>query len=173
MKYLIGAVFIILFANPGFAQAPASDRLQPSCGNRKIQFEVQTSNTRPDTNIEPGKAQVYVVEISEKAFSWDTRKITIRVGVDGEWVGAVKGNRVYLSLSVEPGEHHICAERQSFQKSMTQEAGFSSFTAEPGKRYYFRIRFAEHSGVDLERIDQDEGQFLLSSCRIATARRKK
>jgi hypothetical protein len=68
-----------------------------------------------------------------------------------------------MAVAVSPGEHHLCPERQSVQASMEREAGFTSFTAEANKRYYFRAQFAEHSGVNLERINEDEGRFLLSS----------
>jgi hypothetical protein len=36
--------------------------------------------------------------VAEPAFPFDTRKITIRIGLDGEWVGAVKGTHTYTVL---------------------------------------------------------------------------
>ncbi len=173
MKYLVCAVLVVLFVSPIFAQTPPPDRLQPSCGKKDIQFEVQIAKTRTDTNVAPDKAQVYVVETSERAFLTDMRKITIRIGLDGEWVGAVKGNHTYISFPVTSGEHHLCAERQSVQASMARQAGFTSFTAQPGKRFYLRAQFTEHSGVNLEPIDRDEGQFLILSSRLAIPRPKK
>ena len=157
---------LVLFTTSTFAQNE-NDRLQPSCGDRKSQFDVQTTKARAGTNVEPGKSQVYVVELAERAFLFDPRKITIRIGLDGEWVGAVKGTHTYMAVAVNPGEHHVCAERQSVQGSMEREAGFISFTAEPDKRYYFRARFTEHSGVNLEQINEDEGRFLVSSSQMA------
>jgi len=72
-----------------------------------------------------------------------------------------------MAVVVTPGEHHVCAERQSVQASMEREAGFISLTAEPHKRYYFRAQFKEHSGVKLDQINEDEGRFLISSSRHA------
>lgn len=37
---------------------------------------------------------------------------TVKVGVDGAWVGAMHGNS-YIFFSVSPGEHHACVNRQS------------------------------------------------------------
>jgi hypothetical protein len=166
MKAAITLALSMLIAGTAFAQKQ-NDRLQPSCGERKIQFDVHTAKGESDTNVEPGKSQVYLLEVAERAFLFDTRKITTRIGLDGEWVGAVKATHTYMAIAVSPGEHHLCAERQSVQASMEREAGFISFTAEANKRYYFRAQFAEHSGVNLERINEDEGRFLLSSSRLA------
>ena len=91
---------------------------------------------------------------------------TYRIGLDGKWVGAVKGTHTYMEAAVTPGEHHVCAERQSVQASMEREAGFISFTAERDKRYYFRARFTEDSGVKLDRINDDDGRLLISSSRL-------
>jgi plastocyanin len=162
----------MLIAGTAFAQKQ-NDRLQPSCGERKIQFDVHTTKGGTDTNVETDKSQVYVLEVAERAFLFDPRKIAIRIGLDGEWVGAVKGTHTYMAVAVSPGEHHLCAERQSVQASMEREAGFISFTAEANKRYYFRARFAEHSGVNLEGINEDEGRFLISSSRLAISSPKK
>lgn len=155
---------LMFFTAATYAQ---HERLQPSCGERKSQFDVHT--TKAGTNVEPGKSQLYVVELAERAFLFDPRKITIRIGIDGEWVGAVKGTHTYMAVAVSPGEHHICAERQSVQGSMEREAGFINFTAEPDKRYYFRARFTEHSGVNLEQINEDEGRFLISSYQMTVS----
>jgi plastocyanin len=166
MKAAITVALSVLITAAGFAQQQ-NDRLQPSCGERKAKFEVHTANAGSEAHLEPGRSLVYIVEVAERAFLFDPRKITIRIGLDGEWVGAVKGTHTYMAVAVNPGEHHVCAERQSVQPSLEREAGFISFTAEPDKRYYFRARFAEHSGVKLDRINEDEGQVLISSSRLA------
>lgn len=166
MKAAITVALWLLIAGPAFAQK-LNDRLQSSCGERKIKFKVHTTKSGTDTNVEIGKSQVYVLEVAERAFLFDTRKITIRIGLDGEWAGAMKGTHTYMAVAISPGEHHLCAERQSVQATMEREAGFVSFTAEANKRYYFRAQFAEHSGVNLERLNEDEAQFLLLSSRLA------
>jgi len=164
MKAAITLTLSVLITATASAQKEDA-RLQPSCGERRIHLDVNVTKAGTDTNVEAGKSQVYVVEVAEPAFLFDPRKITIRIGLDGEWVGAVKGTHTYIAVAVTPGEHHVCAERQSVQASLEREAGFISFSAEPDKRYYFRARFTEHSGVNLERINEDEGRFIISSSR--------
>lgn len=164
MKAAITFALSILITTAALAQKE-NGRLQPSCGERKIHLDVNTTKAGTDTNVKAGKAQLYVVEIAEPAFLFDLRKITVRIALDGEWVGAVKGTNTYMVDAVTPGEHNVCAERQSVQASMEQEAGFISFTAEPDKNYYFRARFTEHSGVTLDRINEDQARSLISSSR--------
>jgi hypothetical protein len=48
------------------------------------------------------------------------------MGLDGEWVGATQRNS-YFSLSVDPGEHHVCATEGG------QLFAFAHFTAEAEK----------------------------------------
>jgi len=168
MKPAIVLALLIVMTATAVAQKD-NDRLQPSCGQREIKLDVHTTKPATDMNVEVGKSQVYVVEIAERAFPFDPRKITIRIGLDGEWVGAVKGTHTYMEVAVTSGEHHICAERQSVQASLEREAGFISFTAEADKRYYFRARFTEHSGVKLDRINDNEGRLLISSSRLTTS----
>lgn len=170
MKAAIVLALSLVTAASALAQ---NNRLQPSCGGRKVQFDVKATKPGTDTNLEPGKSEFYVLEVAERAFLFDPRKITIRIGLDGEWVGAVKGTHTYMAVAVSPGEYHLCAERQSVQRSLESEAGFISFTVEPNKRYYFRARFTEHSGVSLEQINEDEGRFLKSSSRLVIATPKK
>jgi hypothetical protein len=170
MKAAIILALSILDTALAFAQ---NDRLQPSCGDRRVQFAVKIAKPGPDMSLEVGKSEVYVVEVAERAFLFDPRKITIRIGLDGEWAGAVRGTHTYMAIVVTPGAHQVCAERQSIQGSMEREAGVVSFTAEPNKCYYFRAQFAEHSGVSLGPISQDEGRLLVSSSRLAIATPKK
>jgi len=166
MKAPITLALSVLLTATALAQKENA-RLQPSCGERKIHLDVKVEKAGADTSVEAGKPQLYVIEIAEPAFLFDPRKITIRIGLDGEWVGAVKGTNTYMAVVVTPGEHHVCAERQSVQASMEREAGFIRLTAEPHKRYYFRAQFKEHSGVKLDQINEDEGRFLISSSRHA------
>jgi hypothetical protein len=168
MKTALILLLSLVSTGPVFAQQQ-NNRLQPSCGDRRVRFDVRTTKSGTDTNLEPGKSEVYMVEVATPAFPFDRRKITIRIGLDGEWVGAVKGTNTYMPIAVTPGKHHMCAERQSVQASLERAAGFTTFVAEPNKRYYFRARFTEHSGVTLDSISEDEGRLLVSSSGRAIA----
>ena len=51
----------------------------------------------------------------------------MKLAVDGAWVGANHGNS-YFSVSVEPGEHHVCVTLQS--SLVAQRVELAHFTAE-------------------------------------------
>jgi hypothetical protein len=84
-------------------------------------------------------------------------------------MGATRANS-YIAFSVDPGEHHLCTNWQSHLKRLSQEAAFAGFTAEAGKTYYFRARIGYESDgnatsmtLDLDRVNADEGQYLVAS----------
>jgi hypothetical protein len=160
---------VLLFVSSATAQEHKANRIQPSCGPGEIQFEVRTSKGRTDSDIEAGKARVYIVEVFAK-YPFEFHRPILRIGLNGTWVGATRGNS-YFDFSVGPGEHHLCVQWQS--RSLWREAAFASFTAETGKKYYFRARITHHVGLDLEKVDRDEGQFLVSSSVLSISRLKK
>ncbi len=82
-----------------------------------------------------GKALVYFIHDSGGAPSIGYP--TTKMGVDGAWVGA-NHNDSYFYISVNPGEHHVCAGLPtSLYEDRTELAHFS---AEAGKVYYYRTR---------------------------------
>ncbi len=94
---------------------------------------------------------------------------TIRIGLDGAWMGATRANS-YIAFSVDPGEHHLCTNWQSHFKRLSREAAFTGFTAEAGKTYYFRARIgyetvgaATTMTLDLDPVNADEGKYLVAS----------
>jgi hypothetical protein len=182
---------VVLFcAGVAIAQNPASaSRFRAACGNSSVQFEVKNEKKeRPEKADKADKsdngadadssARLYVVEnLRAGCFLCDT---TTRIGLDGNWVGATKGNS-YFSVSVEPGEHHLCADLQSVTSS-PDSTGLAGFTAEAGKSYYFRAKLTDRNNsgkggvqwaLDLEPIDSDEGPFLVGSFEVSSARPKR
>jgi hypothetical protein len=150
-----------------------------------VRFDVEKVSSPPIVPAGPGKALLYVSEIFKKApGEWGDP--TLRIGVDGNWVGAVKGNS-YFSFSVEPGEHHLCLKWQSHFKKLSREAAFTVLTAEAGKEYYFRARVSYDLGPDygrnssnvtgmsiaLDPISSDEGQYLVASNPMSVPHLKK
>jgi hypothetical protein len=90
------------------------------------------------------------------------------IGIDGSWVGAYKYNS-YLSMSVDPGEHHVCANVQTAFAAASVTV-LAHFTAEPGKVYYFRTRFlggiistsqGQAPYLGLDQPDSDEAKYLI------------
>ncbi len=173
-------IISILFATSAFAQDPvALASVEAACGPKEAQFDTETVENRPLAQPEAGKSLVYVVEVFDKVVGQLSHP-TLRVGLDGKWAGADKGNS-YVSLSVDPGEHHLCARWQSHWKRFSNEAAFAGFAAEPGKVYYFRARITELGGsggasnfaLDLEALNPDEGKYLVASSVLSIAHAKK
>lgn len=156
------SLFILLAAMslPSTAQT-ASVIYQKACGPKNAAFDVRQVKEQPLGAPGPGKAIVYFVQ---DTFGW--RYIT-RVGLDGNWVGAIK-NSSYLSAAVAPGEHRACVNWQNVKNSRPQ---FVEFTAEAGKTYYYLVRsFNTRSGVgagtdvlEFGQADHDEALFLIAS----------
>ena len=114
-----------------------------------------------------GLAQVFFIQ--DDSTGGDNQHYTIRIGVDGKWVGAYKRN-AHFSIWVDPGEHHVCANVQS-KLSKGHIFTFAHFTAEPAGTYYFRTQFLAglntlypiYPSLQLDQPDSDEAKYLIAS----------
>ncbi len=103
---------------------------------------------------------------------------TMRVGLDGAWIGANKG-KSYFFFSVDPGDHQVCTNWQSgtFKKTAKRIGSAITLKAEAGKVYYLRTQVYERSeqdrNVKLEPVESAEGQFLISASSFSTYHPKK
>jgi len=164
--------------------APAPSRAQdaPGCGPESIKFNVKTARQRPAMPAaDSSKALVFFLQDDVK---FDSRpRPTTEFGVDGNWVGATQSNS-YFFVSVDPGEHHLCAHwqnRVTIGPVPLRPTAALHFTAEPGKAYYFRAKDFGRTGVStspiaevtLEAMDSDEAQVLMSSFEYSTSAPKK
>jgi hypothetical protein len=178
------AFVVIFLASSAFAQNP--DRLphtQSACGPLNAEFQIKMDSSQtPDFQPEVGKALVYVAEDQKFHAAKD---VTARVGLDGAWVGATRGDS-YVFFSVDPGEHHLCADWRSTLLSNGRLVSLFGFTAEPGKVYYFRVRTTggpssmldrsaldESALLDLDLINSDEGKLLVSTSPYSASHPKK
>jgi hypothetical protein len=173
------AITLVLFlAACAFAQDTTIPDHQSACGPLDVRFDAQASAGQPATHPEAGKALVYVAEDFSKA-PGELGNPTLRVGMDGAWLGATRTSS-YLSFTVEPGEHHLCTSWQSRLQRLSKLAAFAGFTAQPGKVYYFRerITYSSYGGgsatmnLDLEPVNPDEGQYLVASYKPSASRPK-
>lgn len=160
---------ILVGVLPAMAQQDdaAAARTAAGCGLSTEMFNVQTTDQQhPVGQAEPGKALVYF-------FVDFVTAPTMRVGVDGTWVGANNG-KSYFFFPVAPGEHNICAEWQSgtFKKSSERVGEAMHLTAEAGKTYYLRLNFS-YQRMHLELSDEAEGHFLIGSSLFAKSQPKK
>jgi uncharacterized protein DUF2846 len=172
------ASVVMFLASSAFAQNPALvPHAQPACGAANVEFQTKPdASQRPDPQLEAGKALIYVMEDQKFKF---VRDITVRIGLDGAWVGATRGSS-YLFFSVEPGEHHLCADWMSnFAGRLVSLFGL---TAEAGKVYYFRARTMaspinssndKTALIDLDLVNSDEGKLLVASSPLSVSHPKK
>src|ERR1039458_9937392 len=171
------ALVAFLFAASAFAQTPPA--IAPAaCGPAKASFYVALENTK-STPAQPdaGKAEVYFIQ--DDGPMGNHQHITLRIGLDGAWAGAYKQNS-YFSVSVEPGEHHLCANAQSFG-SPRKFVALAHFMAVPGKVYYFRTQlfaglttlYPTPPHLDFDPIDSDEGKYLITSFPLSVSYPKK
>ncbi len=159
------AVLALFLAIPVFAQNPSAN-LAPSCGPRNVTFSVNVDAAKQTpAQSEHGKALVYFFQ--HDGPGGDHQHYTIKIGMDGAWVGAYKHNS-YFAVSVGPGEHHVCANVQS-KSAAGHNVALAHFTAEPGKVYYFRTQFLAglttqypvHPYLSLDRPDSDQAKYMI------------
>jgi Protein of unknown function (DUF2846) len=175
MKATLVILLFALFAATALAQNTPT-AVAPGCGTASAKFNVKTDKSQhPLAQPETGKAVVYFLE-DDNSFE-SSPKPTTRLAVDGSWVGANHGDS-YFYISVDPGEHHLCASWQSFVGfGMHETSAAAHFTAEAGQSYYFRVRntwLREHgvTRVELLPVDSDEGQLLASRFAFSSSQPK-
>jgi hypothetical protein len=147
----------------------------PACGPTETSFKVKLDKGKHvSAQPDPGKARVYFIHeaglpFTNVVFAYPTSKF----GMDGAWVGADHGNS-WFSISVDPGEHHLCAALQS--SFVDDRLELSHFTAEAGRVYFYRTRLVLSGSVELlelEPIDSDEGKYLVALYPLSVSTPKK
>ncbi len=166
---IIGLVMLFAVPASAFAQVPPAVGTA-ACGSEKVSVNVKADESQHAlAQPDPGKALVYFIQ--EKGS--DAFAVTTKIGIDGAWVGANK-NSSYFAVSVEPGEHHVCANVQSFRGHLV---GLVHFTAEAGKVYYFDARVVYGEGSDLYfflgPVDSDQARYLIDSLALSVSNPKK
>ncbi len=162
-KYLVWYLF---FATTALAQTPA-----PACGPESTKFSVKLDNTQHQIP-QPENGKAILVFIDDPGRYFAIVSPTIKIGMDGGWVGA-NHNASFFTVSAEPGEHHLCASLPLFKSSLKQ---FVHLNAEAGKIYYFRTlaMYTQYSWwLFLEPVDSDEAQHLLAHSSLSRATEKK
>jgi hypothetical protein len=166
------ALAVIFFAVSAIAQdQSAALAAEAACGPHSVEFRIKTENSQhPVVQPDPGKALVYV--ILDQKFQ-TVRAVTARIGIDGVWVGANRGNS-YLFFSTAPGDHHLCTDWISDFLRGGRLVSLANLTAEAGNIYYFRVRTSggpssylkdsdRSASIDLELVNSDEGKLLVAS----------
>jgi hypothetical protein len=194
MKLIFSAAVLCAFLVP-IARA-AKTVLPDACGDDKVKFDVSVAEkeSAPAGPAE-GKAQIIFAE-DQEARLHAFHKETVRFGMDGGWVGGTYGN-AYFPLTVDPGVHHLCVNWEGNKNGVE----VTSFTAEPGKTYYFAAEIAvsvSHgqghvaptmgsnglhgggmvqttsvsSGFSFVQLNEDEGKYRVKAWKLATWKTK-
>jgi hypothetical protein len=170
---------VLLFAVPAWGQEQAADALaMAGCGPSNVKFEVKKDKKQhPMGQVEPGKALVYI-------FGDETRDAnvsyfggaTVRLGVDGVWMGATQ-YQSYFFFPVSTGGHRLCAGWQSVIARIAKVRTAASFNAQAGEVYYFRVvselRHEREPAIKIESLDDAEGALLIASSALSASRTKK
>jgi hypothetical protein len=190
-------VILLLCASLLPAVCARATILPDACGPDNVKFNVTTEKnlaTPAPAPPEADKAQIVFIENSIQDGT-----PTIRYGIDGAWAGANKGNS-YFALTVDPGVHHLCVSWQSAQSRLRKSVDVASFTAEPGKVYYFAATITMTGGgggfvpptmgpnglsgggpvigdgtlfFGLSQLDEDTGKYRVKAWKLATSTPKK
>ena len=149
--------------------------LPDACGNDAVKYEVTThEGPAPPAAPAEGKAQVVLLE-NENQMIGPFMHATVRFGIDGTWVGATKGSS-YFWTDVAPGIHHLCASWQSSLHQTKKNVDLTSFTAEPGKVYYFsaHVTVASQYSVlfGLSQLNPDQGKYRVGISKLAKSKPK-
>jgi hypothetical protein len=150
----------------------------PGCGPGNVEFDVNTDHGQRDIPAPDAKTATIVFLQDDAGFGARPRPTT-RFGIDGTWVGATHANS-YFYVSIDPGEHHLCANWQShgIMGIPMRPTAAAHFIAQAGKTYYFRARdIASRGGpeaeVRLEPVDSDEGLMLVRTFDFSSSHAKR
>jgi len=161
---------LMLFAASASAQAPPVAS-PAACGHENVSFKVKLDESQHTlAQPDPGQARVYFVH--DAGTSITLGYPTVKLAMDGAWVGANHGNSCF-SVSVEPGEHHVCVTLQS--SLVAQRVELAHFTAEAEKVYYYRTQLVTSRSVELlelEPIDSDQGKYLIATFPLSVSQPK-
>jgi hypothetical protein len=168
--------FILIAASVSAQNSAPAPLPQSACGPMNVKFQMNSDDSHsPSPKLEPGKALVFVIEDQRYTGAND---VTVRVGLDGAWVGATQGNS-YLFFTVEPGEHHLCVDIRPGILAPGRLVSLFGLTAEAGSVYYFRARTTggpnaalapdNTISIDLDLLNSDEGKSLVASSPLSVS----
>jgi len=171
VRFKIGLAGIVLAVTTAANAQQTTTAPSPiaACGSDTVQFTTQHGETGDASPPESSdKATIYVIEIYNLADKGRFARPTVRVAMDGSWLGATQGFS-YLRFPADPGTRHLCVRWQSAFSRLSQQLALYNFDAVAGKTYYFRVPIAVEGGssggaisIDLEPVSDDEGKFLVS-----------
>lgn len=165
------ALVTLLLAASALAQSPPALPTL-ACGPSNMSFKVKLDSSQHEMEPpETGKARIYFFQ--DAGTNGTLGYPTVKIAMDGSWAGANHGNS-YFSVSLAPGDHHICVTLQS--SLVAQRVELAHFTAEADASYYYRTRLVLSRSMELLElvpIDADQARYLTTVFPLAVASPKK
>jgi uncharacterized protein (DUF2147 family) len=155
--------------------------LPDSCGKEDTNFKVTAQlNPPPLASPEAGKAQIVFLETENTGGQFINPGDEARIGVDGAWTGATKGDS-YFVIAMSPGQHHLCVNLVKNDDSEWNGTAVTSVNVEQGKVYYYRVKILHLriggwptgdtiQSLDLTLVNEDEGKYLINTIALAIAK---
>jgi hypothetical protein len=172
-KIFFSVTFLFLGSFTRGQEITSVPAAKAACGPENIKFDVSLDQSQPNVvDSTSGKAMVYILQDFPSVKSMF--HFTTRVGVDAAWAGANK-DRSYFGFLIDPGVHHLCVSGQ--WSGPSPSIALHRIEAKVGRTYYFAVRFSylgSGGGIllDLEPVDEDQGQFMLQSSKHSTSHPK-
>jgi hypothetical protein len=161
---------LLMSAVASAQSALAVKQAEAACGDPHVSFDVSQSSASLESQpIAPNQARVYVIEDAEYDPSGlGATTPTIRLGLDGQWVGATT-EWSYIVFPVEAGNHHLCAR---WQTKFPGRWGvvLAQMTAISGQSYYFRVHVLNGlyaPDMEISPVDPDEAKLLIAESKPA------
>lgn len=169
MKRLLPKLIALALLSPGYVcgQSGQINAIQTYCGPQDAKFSVRLGNGPPPVSSPQNGTGTVVIVPEGIGISFGCRSMTVRVGLDGTWIGATCLGGALVS-EVGAGSHHLCVDL--LQRRKPEDSAFHSLMVEPGKTYYFRAEAVDQIALHLEAIDEDEGKYLLSTTRVSESK---
>jgi hypothetical protein len=152
----IGAVLVLSSISAAGQQSPEVQEAIAACGPAETQIRVSRSASARSHISTADGAAVYLIG---RSFIGRASGPTIRVGVNGQWVGAVKGSS-WMAIVLAPGVHHFCAWQRGTDPS---HAALNRFEIRAGETRYVAINPENFTGGPLiVEENADEAKLLMA-----------
>jgi hypothetical protein len=165
MKALLIPFVFVAFTS-AWAKTPSLPPIPSSCGAKDASFNVTLDKSQHSlVQPEAGKARIYFIREGITGGSGP-----VMFGIDGAWAGASHGSS-YFSISVDPGERHICVASPYFYRVTQLAVVLAHIQTETGKTYFYRIR--DYQELQIDPIDSDEAKYLVAFYPLSVSSPKK
>jgi hypothetical protein len=177
MKLNFGLLLLLCVSSHCSAQARATV-LPDACGDDTVKFDVTAAKEprlRPLLRL-PARRRLSLSKTRTMMIG-PFMYATVRFGLDGAWAGA-NYNNSYFAVTVDPRSSSPLRELAIVALGMLKKnIDVASFTAEPGKVYYFAAnvkviptgpRTNATYDFGLSQLDDDAGHYRVKAWKLAT-----